>query len=49
MYAYEIRARIDAGLTLVGREDGEYLWIGTASQWNEVPALENRDLHYDIA
>lgn len=43
MRAYEILARIRAGLILAGRnEDGEYEWIGTQAQWKEVEKTEDK-------
>lgn len=35
MKAYELLAYLKH-LTLVGREDGDYQWVGKSKQWNEV-------------
>lgn len=40
MMAYQLLARLN-NLLLVGRdEDGEWEWIGTYQQWNEVSKFE---------
>ena len=33
-YAYELKAKFDAGLQLVGQEeDGKLEWVGSMNQW----------------
>jgi len=41
MEAYKLRARLEAGLQLCGRdEDGEYEWMGTKAQWAKAEMIE---------
>lgn len=49
LIAYELRAKIDAGLVLSGYENGDYEWIGTNEQWDEANALERQyaEMGYD--
>lgn len=40
MRAYQILARIKAGLVLAGKTEEGYEWIGTQSQWKLVELME---------
>lgn len=41
MYAYQILARIQAGLQLCGQEeDGTLMWMGTTFDWARVNTIE---------
>ncbi len=40
MKAYQFRSKTDAGLVLVGREDGEYQWLGEDAQWRKAELNE---------
>jgi hypothetical protein len=36
MTAGEMQKYFEAGLIIVGREDGEYQWLGTKQEWQRV-------------
>jgi len=43
MMAYEILARINAGLQLCGQEDdGQLQWLGTFTEWQRVEKEEQK-------
>ena len=44
MYGYELKAKLEAGLTLLGydREEQEYEWCGNEMQWRHANFLEDK-------
>lgn len=38
-HAYELQAMFEAGLQMIGVEDGELQWCGTDSQWQYAASI----------